>query len=122
MGLEDTAEAAAMRRLLVRDEQILQWRHAAGEQLVHVLGDDWKVLGMASLDQARRGLAGDQEGGVIAVIDLALVALRQTVDDPEHAGCDLARQFIGYGLALLVASYVARHRHALVAGHENLRQ
>ena len=46
---------------------------------------------MSGFDQARRGLAGDQEGGVVAVIDLALVALRQAVADPEHAGRDLAR-------------------------------
>src|SRR5438309_12046484 len=110
MGLEDTAQAAAMRRLLMGDEQILQWRHAAREQLVHVPLDDWKVLRMASFDQARGGLAGDQEGGIVAVIDLALVALRQTVADPEHAGRDLAGHFVGHGL-------VSRFRssHALAA-------
>ena len=79
-----------MRGLLVGDEQVLERRDAAGEQLVHVPLDHRKVLRMAGLDQARRGLAGDQEGGVVAVIDLALVALRQAVADPEHAGRDLA--------------------------------
>src|SRR4029450_5710697 len=78
------------------EEQIFQWRHAAGEQLVHVPLDDRKVLWMASFDQARGGLAGDQEGGVVAVIDLALVALRQTVADPEHAGRDLAGHLVGH--------------------------
>ena len=80
-----------MRRLLVGDEQIFERRHAAREQLVHVPLDDREVLGMSGLDQARRRLAGDQVGGVVAVIDLALVALRQAVADPEHAGRDLAR-------------------------------
>ena len=98
MGLEDAAEAAAVGRLLVGDEQILQRRHAAGEQLIHVPRDDRKVLRMAGLDQARRGLAGDQEGGVVAVIDLALVALRQAVADPEDAGRDLARHPVGGSL------------------------
>src|SRR6266540_7372734 len=106
MGLEDTAQAAAMWRLLMGDEQILQWRHAAREQLVHVPLDDWKVLRMASFDQARGGLAGDQEGGIVAVIDLALVALRQAVADPEHAGRDLPGHFVGH------CSFSTRHARA----------
>src|SRR5262249_3554658 len=114
MGLEDAAEAAAVGLLLVGAEQMPQPRHAAGEQLIHAPRDDRKVLRMAGFDQTRRGLAGDQEGGVVAVIDLALVALRQTVADPEHAGRDLARHFAGHGSALLVAADVARHRYALV--------
>ena len=42
-------------------------------------------------------VAGNQEGGVVAMIDLALVALRQAVADPEHAGRDLARHTLRYG-------------------------
>ena len=88
---QDAAEPAAMRRLLVGDEQIFERRHAAGEQLVHVPLDDRKILRVPGLDQDRGLGAGDQVGGVIAVIALALVALRQAVADPEHAGRDLAR-------------------------------
>jgi hypothetical protein len=81
----------------MRNKQILEWRDAASEQLVHVPFDDREILGMASFDQARGRLAGDQEGGVVAVIDLALVALRQAVADPKHAGCDLAGHFASHG-------------------------
>ena len=88
---QDAAEPAAMRRLLVGDKQIFERRHATGEQLVHVALDDRKVLGMPGLDQDRGLGAGDKIRGVIAVIALALVALRQAVADPEHAGRDLAR-------------------------------
>jgi hypothetical protein len=88
---QDAAEPAAMRRLLVGDEQIFERRHAAGEQLVHVPLDDRKILRVPGLDQDRGLGAGDQVGGVVAVIALALVALRQAVADPEHAGRDLAR-------------------------------
>ena len=87
-----------MRRLLVGDEQILQRRDAAREQLVHVPLDHREILRMPGLDQDRGVVAGDQVGGVVAVIDLALVALRQAVADPEHAGRDLAR-------------HALRHRH-----------
>src|SRR5262249_58593636 len=73
---------------------------------------------MASLDQARRGFAGDQKGGVVAVIDLALVTLRQAVADPEHAASDLAWQFVRHGLALLVARNITRHRNTLIASFE----
>jgi hypothetical protein len=38
--------------------------------------DDREILRMAGFDQARRSLARNQEGGVVAVIDLAFVALR----------------------------------------------
>ncbi len=79
-----------MRRLLVGDEQIFERRHASCKQLAQVPLDDRKILGMAGLDQDRRVVAGDQKGGVVAVIDLALVALRQAVADPEYAGRDLA--------------------------------
>jgi len=95
-GLQHPPKTAAVRRLLVGDEQILQRRDALGEQLVHMPLDHRKVFRMAGLDQARRGLAGDQEGGVVAVIDLALVALRQAVADPEHAGRDLAGHLVGH--------------------------
>ena len=102
-GFQDAAQPAAMRRLLVGDEQIFERRHALREQLGHVAFDDREILGMAGLDQDRRLIAGDQERGVVAVIDLALVALRQAVADPEHAGRDLARHFVGHGLILCVA-------------------
>src|SRR5499427_5676649 len=75
---------------------------------------------MAGLDQARRGFAGDQKGGVIAVIDLALVALRQAVADPEHAASDLAWQFVRHGLARLVARDITRHCDTLVASFEKV--
>src|SRR6516164_8160816 len=73
---------------------------------------------MTSLDQARRGLASDQKGGVVAVIDLALVALRQAVADPKHTAGDLAWQFVRHSLALLVARDITRHRDTLVASFE----
>src|SRR4029077_13487325 len=110
-GPEHTAKASTVWRLLVSDEQVLERRDAAREQLVHVPLDDGEILGMAGLDQARRGFAGDQEGGVVAVIDLALVALRQAVADPEHAWRDLAGHSVGagyrHGSPFLVAGNVA---------------
>jgi len=111
---EDAAEPPAMRRLLVSDEQIFQRRRPAREQLGEMALDDRKVLRVAGLDQDRRGLARDQEGGVVAVIDPALVALREAVADPEHAGRDLARHRMGHVSALLVTADIARGRHALV--------
>ena len=48
---EDAPEPAAMRRLLVRYEEIFQRRDAAREQLGEVALDDWKVLRVAGLDQ-----------------------------------------------------------------------
>ena len=93
---EDAPEAAAMRRLLVRNEQIFQWRRAAGEELRQVPLDHGKILRVAGLDQHRGVRSGDDECGVVAVIDLALMALRQAVADPEHAGRDLARHFVGH--------------------------
>src|SRR5215469_7550539 len=96
MGLEDAAKASAMRGLLVRDEQVPERRHATCKQLGHVPLDDRKILWVAGLDQDRRGLTSDQEGGIVTVIDLALVALRQAVADPEHAGRDLAGHFVGH--------------------------
>ena len=83
-----------MRRLLVGNEEIFERRHALREQLVQVPLDDRKILGMAGLDQHRGVIARDQEGGVVTVIDLALVALHQAIADPEHAGRDLARHFV----------------------------
>src|SRR5262245_28609385 len=79
---------------------------------------------MAGLDQARRGHAGNQERGVVAVIDLPLVALRQAVADPEHAGRYLTGHLVGsaHSSALLVAIDVARHRYAPVTGFKNLVQ
>src|SRR5215813_5450759 len=56
------------------------------------------------------------------MIDLALVPLRQTVTDPEHAWRNLARHFVRHSLALLVAADVARYGHALVASLEELIQ
>ena len=95
-----------MRRFLVGDEQIFQRRHAAGEQLVEVPLDDRKILGVSGLDQDRSVVAGDQEGGVVAVIDFALVALRQAVADPEHAGRDLAGIWHGVGFRAHAPSYI----------------
>src|SRR5262249_19211156 len=97
MGLEDSAEAAAMRRLLMADEQILERRDTASEELLQMSLDDRKILRMAGLDQARRRLARAQRAAIVAVIDLALVALRQAIADPEHAGRDLARHVVGLG-------------------------
>src|SRR6516164_8707335 len=96
MGLEDAAEASAMWGLLVRDEQVLERRDAACEQFGHMLLDDWEIFWVPGLDQNRRGLTSDQEGGVVTVVDLALMALGQAVADPEHAGRDLARHCVGH--------------------------
>ena len=82
-----------MRRLLMGDKQIFQRRDATGEELRQVPLDDRKILRVAGLDQSGCSLASDQESGVIAVIDLAFVTLRQAIADPEHARRDLARQF-----------------------------
>src|SRR5262249_236614 len=117
---EDTPEPAAMRRLLVGYEEIFQRRDAAREQLRQVPLDDWKVLWVPGLDQGRGALAGDEIGRIVAVIDLALVALRKAVPDPEHAGRVLAGHFVGHVSALLVAADVARHRHALIEACENI--
>src|SRR5471032_89925 len=95
--------------------------------------DDREILGMTGLDQARRGRSGDQEGGVVAMINLALVALHQAVADPEHAGRDLARHTVGrrhgeyidlieHSSALLVAADIARHGDTLVTGLKKLVQ
>ena len=54
-----------------------------------------KSFGMAGLDQHGGGVADDQERGVAAVIDLALLALLQAFAQPEDAGRDLARQRVG---------------------------
>jgi hypothetical protein len=48
---EDAPEPAAMRRLLVRYEEIFQGRDAAREQFAEVALDDRKVLRVAGLDQ-----------------------------------------------------------------------
>ena len=58
-GFQDAAEPAAMRRLLVGDEQIFERRHAVGEQLVEMPLDDRKILRMPGLDQDRGVVAGD---------------------------------------------------------------
>ena len=83
-----------MRRLLMRDEEIFE-RRLAGEELVELPFDDREVLRVAGLDQHRRVVADDQEAGVAAMIDLALLALLQALAKPEHAGRDLARQRVG---------------------------
>jgi hypothetical protein len=76
------------------DEEIFQ-RRRAGQERVELPLDDREVLRVPGLDQHRRGAADDQEAGVAAVIDLALLALLEAFAEPEDAGRDLARQRVG---------------------------
>jgi hypothetical protein len=91
---QNAAEPAAMRGLLMRDEEIFQ-RRLASQQLGELPLDDREVLRVAGFNQHRCGPADDQEGGVATMIDLALLALLQALAQPENAGCDLARQRVG---------------------------
>jgi len=93
------------------DEQVLERRRPAREQLGEVALNDRKILRMAGLNKHGCSIAGDQKGGIVAVVDFALVTLRQAVADPEDTGRDLARhpaRHIGrHGSALLVAADIA---------------
>ena len=97
-ALEDAAEAAGMRRLLMRDEQIFERRAAFFRQDVpHLTLDFREVLRMAGLDQHRGLRSADQERGVVGMIGLALVILLKAIAEPEDIGRDFARKRVRFG-------------------------
>ena len=97
-ALEDPAKTARMRRFLMGDEQVFERRPARfGQDILHLPFDFREILGMSGLDEHRGFRPADQKGGVVGMVELALVVLLQAVAEPEHAGGDFAGQRVRFG-------------------------
>ena len=82
-----------MRRFLMRQKEILQWRAIAREDRPHLSFDRWKVFRVPGLDQHRGRRTGNQKSSIVRMKDFALEVLLQAFAEPVDTGCNLTREW-----------------------------